>query len=249
MQVDEYVAVLREDGERLADAALIAGLDADVPTCPGWRIRELLHHTGGVHRWAAAQVGTGRSEPHTKEEEAGFFPDVADDSLVAWFREGHRALVGTLAAADETTSCWTFLPAPSPLAFWARRQAHETAIHRADAESAVAAAPRWDPRFAADGVDELLNGFFGHRGRRITADPAVAIAVSAVDVEAAWTIRLEPGGHRVVPGVHPADLTLTGPARDLYLLVWNRGGPERLAARGDLRALDAWRAGATVRWS
>lgn len=33
--------------------------------------------------------------------------------------------------------CWTFLDAPSPLAFWARRQAHETAIHRADAQLAA----------------------------------------------------------------------------------------------------------------
>ena len=32
--------------------------------------------------------------------------------------------------------CFAFLPAPSPLAFWARRQAHETGIHRADVESA-----------------------------------------------------------------------------------------------------------------
>jgi uncharacterized protein (TIGR03083 family) len=220
-----------------------------VPTCPGWRVRDLLRHLGGVHRWAACHVATGRSQPFSEEEQAEFFTVVADDSLVRWFGEGHRALLDTLGAADEATSCWTFLPAPSPLAFWARRQAHETAIHRADAESAISTVPEWDPRFATDGIEELLYGFFARRPGRIVADPASSIALSATDIEAAWTIHLEPAGYRVVTGEHVAALTLTGSARDLYLLLWNRGGVERLDVQGDPHAMDLWRGQATVRWS
>jgi len=46
-----------------------------------------------------------------------------------------------LASAPPDLDCLTFLAAPSPLAMWARRQAHETAIHRVDAESPAARSP------------------------------------------------------------------------------------------------------------
>jgi uncharacterized protein (TIGR03083 family) len=194
-------------------------------------------------------VSTGASRPCTDEEEAAFFAPVPDDELVGWFRDGHRALVDALASADETMICWTFLPAPSPLAFWARRQAHETAIHRADAESVITGVPEWDPTFAADGIDELLNGFFSRSRSRLVADPALSMAVATTDADAAWTINIGPDSRRVIAGQHPADLVVAGPAADLYLLLWNRGGAERLDVRGDRAVLDLWRERATVRWS
>ena len=69
----------------------------------------------------------------------------ADAGLIAAYRDGHAALVAALRDADPDLECATFMPAPSPLAFWARRQAHETAIHRYDAQSAAAAARRARP--------------------------------------------------------------------------------------------------------
>lgn len=250
MRIDEYVAVLDRDGRELADVAERAGVDAAVPTCPGWRVRDLLAHLGGVHRWAASYVTTGRDRPVTAEEQAAYFVPVPDDELVDWFRDGHRALVDTLARADETVTCWTFLPgAASPVVFWARRQAHETAIHRADAESAIGAVPAWDPAFAADGVDELFNGFFSRPRGRLVADPARSLAVAATDADSAWTMIIGPDGRRVVPGEDPADLTVTGPANDLYLLLWNRRGAEGLDVHGDRAVLDLWREQARVRWS
>jgi len=249
MRVAEHVEVLRHDGEQMAGAARRAGLDAAVPTCPGWRVRDVLQHLGGVHRWAASYVATGRSQPFTETEENRFFTVVADDSLIDWFVTGHRALLDTLVGAAAATSCWTFLPAPSPLAFWARRQAHETAIHRADTESALSTVPQWDARFAVDGIDELLTGFLVRRPQRIAADPPVSIALSVTDLDAAWTIHIEPAGYRVVEGRHPATLTLTGSASDIYVLLWNRTGVDRLEVQGDPDALDTWRTGATVTWA
>ena len=98
----------------------------------------------------------------------------ADPDLLAWFRAGHAALVETLSTADPGLVCATFMDAPSPLAFWARRQAHETAIHRADAESASGLRPEYDPEFAADGIDELIMGFGQRRKYRPSADGEAA---------------------------------------------------------------------------
>ena len=64
----------------------------------------------------------------------------------------------------------TFLKdAPPARAFWARRQCHETTVHALDALSALEARPLtaddvWlTDALAADGVDELLVGFWQRR--------------------------------------------------------------------------------------
>ena len=104
---------------------------------PG-RSGDLLRHTGYIHRWATRHVTECPDHvldgPPEEEILRGGAPD---PELLGWFRAGHAALVETLTTADPALECATFMAAPSSLAFWARRQAHETAIHRADAESAV----------------------------------------------------------------------------------------------------------------
>jgi len=155
VETTEHLAELRRHGELLGAAAERSDLDTPIPTCPDWTMRDLLRHMGDVHRWAAAHVEQGRMQPiRVVEEVAGPVPGDAD--LLAWFREGHDRLVRTLSEADPDMACWTFLPAPSPLAFWTRRQSHETSIHRADAESPGGVLTAFDPRFAADGIDYFV---------------------------------------------------------------------------------------------
>ncbi|GIH78016.1 maleylpyruvate isomerase family mycothiol-dependent enzyme [Planobispora longispora] len=243
------MTALDDSGVRLAEAAAQAGLDAPVPTCPGWTVQDLLDHTGGVHRWATAYVATGKTEPFTDEEKAEFFSAPAGETLIDWFRDGHAALVRTLREADPALECWAFLRAPSPLAFWARRQAHETTIHRVDAESAAGKITPIDPVLAADGVDELFDGFFARPRGRLVADPPVSLAVRATDQPAAWTIRVEPEGRTIAPGVRDdADCVVSGPATGLYLLLWNRVDADGLDVHGDRDVLALWREKARVVW-
>jgi uncharacterized protein (TIGR03083 family) len=246
MRVDQFVETIRADGDRLAEVAQRAGLEAAVPTCPGWLVADLLRHLGGVHRWAAAHVTGEGSEPVPADE---FFVAPADGVLLDWFREGHQALIVALAAAEPGLDCWTFLPAGSPLEFWARRQAHETAVHRADAEAAVGARPQWSPPFAADGIDELLNGFFRRQPERLAADPPLRMSLHATDADRAWTVRMEPDRLYVDAGEQPADLRLAGTASHLYLLLWNRADTGGLDVDGDPKAWESWRDRATVTWS
>ena len=250
MEIAEHVSALEGAGGRLAAAATAAGPGARVPSCPEWAVRDLIHHTGGVHRWARSFVVEGGDRETTDEEDARHFQTVADDDLVAWFREGHASLVAALRAAPADLECWTFLPAPSPLAFWARRQAHETAIHGVDAELAAGSASPFPVAFAADGIDELLNGFLARRRGRLVADPAVVLSVETTDADAAWSIRIGPDSRQVTAGVTPgADCSIAGPASDLYLFLWNRAGPERLAIDGDRELLSSWTELAAIRWS
>ena len=149
MQVTDHIAALRAEGPLLARAAERAGPDAPVPACPGWRIRDLVRHVGNVHRWATGYVVEQHPAPVGElTEDEMVRSGAGDKDLPGWFLDGHQRLVSALEQADPGMTCWTFLAAPSPLAFWARRQAHETAIHRVDAQLAEGTGPAGLDRFA-----------------------------------------------------------------------------------------------------
>src|SRR5579872_2275501 len=157
MEIAVHLDALENEGSRLADVAEACGLDATVPTCPGWQVRDLVKHVGYVHRWAARHVAEESPDLLEQMREADVLESgPSDDGLLRWFRDGHAGLVATLRDADPDVECFSFLPAPSPLAFWCRRQAHETAVHRADADAAAGRVSRFDVAFAVDGIDELV---------------------------------------------------------------------------------------------
>lgn len=245
MQIAEHLEHLAAEGGRLAATAQQHGLDATVTTCPGWQMRDLLTHLSQVHRWATAYVVTGRTTPPGDSDQL-VEPPSADDDLVGWFGDGHAALVEALRTASDQLDCWAFLPAPSPRAFWARRQAHETAIHRADAETAAGLQPSYDATFAADGIDELLLGFFGRPGGRLRSDVPVRLGLRATDVGESWTVAIGPDGRTTSKGDGDADCTVSGSATDLYLLMWNRGDPAALDVVGKSDVLDLWRDNARI---
>ncbi|MFF9090145.1 maleylpyruvate isomerase family mycothiol-dependent enzyme [Streptomyces sp. NPDC014991] len=241
MKTAEYLEVLDREGRLLAAAADAAGADAEVPTCPEWQVRDLLRHTGVVHRWAAAVVADGQPEGRPGGEP----PELDGAELVAWYRESHRLLLDTLAAAPADTECWTFLPlpGPSPLTFWSRRQAHETTVHRYDAESARGGTPSpIAPGFAVDGIDELLRGFHARSRSRLRSEEPRVLRIRAVDAgaDAVWTLRLTaepPVCVRAAEGA--AEAELSGPADQLYLALWNRRAVPQVTGDRSLAAL--WR--------
>jgi uncharacterized protein (TIGR03083 family) len=250
MEIAEHITALRREGGLLADAAAGSDLDAPIPTCPEWRLRDLLRHIGYVHRWAATYVRQHRTEPMDKKEEEALIENWPDDrAIVEWFREGHAALLHTLESAPPDLACWSFLPAPSPLAFWARRQAHETAIHRTDAESAGGTITAFPPPFAADGIDELLYGFVSRPRGQLRADPSQALQIHATDAARDWLVRIGPDRVEVRSERGEGDCAVYGCASDLYLLLWNRGTPDGLELRGDATLLDLWRQSVQIRWT
>ncbi|MEU8793638.1 maleylpyruvate isomerase family mycothiol-dependent enzyme [Streptomyces sp. NPDC048643] len=250
MKTAEHVETLDREGRLLLAAAEAAGVDAGVATCPEWRIRDLVRHTGMVHRWATAIVAEG----HTSYHPDGGLPHLDGDDLLAWFREGHGRLVETLAGASPDLRCWSFLPAPSGLAFWARRQAHETTVHRIDAASARSGEPEpVAPEFAVDGIDELLRGFHGRPKSRVRSEEPRVLRVTATDVPGAvWTVRLSeqaPVSDRAgsVADAPPADCELAGPAAALYLALWNRAPFPGVTGDASLAAL--WREKSGITWN
>ncbi|GAA3553098.1 hypothetical protein GCM10022222_41030 [Amycolatopsis ultiminotia] len=111
---------------------------------------------------------------------------------------------------------------------WTRRLAHEFAIHRLDAESALPTpvGTRFAPEFAEDGIDELL-AFLGPRSWPQTEREGV-VEVRAGD--RSWTIVLR-AGERPAPGDGTPDVTLIGSADEVYRALWGR--PHAAETTGD----------------
>lgn len=179
------------------------GLDLQVPACPGWSIRDLVHHLGQVERWVVHAIDHGNPDAPTPER-----PDDAD--LAAWFTTGAEDLAAHLDA-DPATPAWSFGPDKN-VAFWQRRQAHEHGIHRWDLEAALGTAPTLDTTLADDGIDEVAGMFYPRQLRlgRLT-EPASALEVTTTDT-----------GHGWVFGPGPAIATVSGPASDVLLAIWHR---------------------------
>jgi uncharacterized protein (TIGR03083 family) len=208
---DWWVAALRREGAAFAAAATAADPDDDVPTCPGWTVRRLVSHLARVHRSAITGVVDGTVEPPAL---AARPPE--DAQLLGWYGEGLDKLVQVLADAE-----------PHLDDFWPRRMAHETTVHRFDAELAAhSRGGGFDAALAADGVGEVVESMLGLRA----ADEPLASAwgdvlVECTDTGDRWLVHLEPGkvtSERPEQRPRRFDARISGPAADLYLVLWGR---------------------------
>jgi uncharacterized protein (TIGR03083 family) len=242
-----YVDHVTEQGDAMRAAAVTAGPAAAVVTCPEWTVQELVRHVARVHQWAArALLAAPGDERPTPDE-----PPRVWDELLAWWDEQRSTLVKTLRERGPDTPSWTFAP-PHTAGFWARRQAHETAVHRLDAEHAAAGSAQpdsvpslvFDPELAADGIDEVLHVGIPRRLRREPAAVHGTVLLHAADAGRAWLVRLHgPDPLEVGPADHPAidaDASVVGTADAVYRAVWGR--PSHAVKGGDPALVSALRA-------
>jgi uncharacterized protein (TIGR03083 family) len=147
----EHLQNLRDEVARFQSAIL--DLDAPVPACPGWRVRDLVHHLGSTHRMFRRVADEGWMErPPPLDPDAR--PAAEDDGVVDWAREQAAGLLDALERLDPTAPRWNFTTGPQVGGFIPRRMLHETTIHRWDAEGANGILGDLDVEVARDGVRE-----------------------------------------------------------------------------------------------
>jgi uncharacterized protein (TIGR03083 family) len=249
LDLEEYLAALSREGDLFAAAVGAGEPDATVPTCPEWTLRELAHHVGRVHHWASANIEAARPSPLTDDEERAAWGEMPGDAdLAPWYLRARDRVVAALLAAPSDLVAFTFLPdAPAPRLFWARRQAHELAIHRVDAQLVTGTADPVPVPFAVDGIDELLLGFYSRPRSRVRSGTPRTLRVGTD--AASWLVSIGLEGSRAQRGDGPADCVVEGPAVDLYYALWNRLPLRDLHTGGDAAIVDLWQGNARVRWS
>jgi uncharacterized protein (TIGR03083 family) len=225
MDYPTFVAHVRADGERLADAA-DGRIDAPVPSCPGWTARDLVTHVATVYEHKIACTELGR-EP---EPWPPSWPP--DREPVSWFRDAHARLLAMFDAHGPTDPSPTWWPPDQTVGFWARRMAHETAIHRVDAELAAGAVTPVDAALALDGVDEVLTVMLAGDWSEAPIEPPAGQRAAVEAGDRRWVVTFEPTAILVAQEQGSVDATVGGDTSDVVCWLWGRAGDERVTRSG-----------------
>jgi len=230
---ERYLDTVRVEGERVAELATEADLRLPVPSCPDWDVGDLIGHLGLVHRYATAWMDAGEPVGRGAVGEP-------EGELAVWFTEGLGRLGERLQACDPDQTVATFAGSGTNW-FWLRRMAHETTMHRWDAEAAVSEPGAVPIDVATDGIDEMLTGFHvPHRvGRHLVGD-GETIHFHVTDGEGEWVVTRTAEGAEVERAHRKSDVAARGRAEDLLLFVWGRRDASPLEVLGDDSLLVDW---------
>jgi uncharacterized protein (TIGR03083 family) len=199
----------------------------------------LLGHVGTVHRWVGEILETeATARPGRPAPPEGF------DATLDWYQAGLDRLVSLLEAIDPDEAVWNwFQQGPGPSRFWSRRMAHETAMHRWDAQAAAGDGEPISADLAADGIDEYLTFAPSRLARRPVPGLEGSLHLHATDSDGEWAIDVAADGLQWRPEHAKGDAALRGPVSDLLLWMLNRVSADApgLEVFGDRALVDRWR--------
>jgi uncharacterized protein (TIGR03083 family) len=246
---DFWLAALRAEGAAVRSAATEAGTATAVPSCPGWTVEHLVRHLGACYAWTASHVARGLlSAPDPAHYTLESAP-VGDGALV-YFDEQHAALVATFDGLDPELPAWNPMPQAKRAGFWLRRIAHDTSVHRWDAQLAAGRPEPVEAKLAADGVAEVLDTLLPAGRRTGPADRQGVVQLVATDVSHEWFVRLRGAGIALLDtgtlldtDDHHTRVLAAGTASDLLLGLYGRIGFDVLEVTGDASLLECLRTG------
>ncbi|MEV4064067.1 maleylpyruvate isomerase family mycothiol-dependent enzyme [Nonomuraea dietziae] len=234
MNDNRLLECLAADYSLLRKAAAAGDPAAPVPSCPGWSAADLLTHITAVYMHKTVTMRTG-SYPDPWD------PDLSGEPL-AVLDAAYGALTAEFAARPADSPALTWYEPDQSVGFWIRRMAHESVIHRVDAELAAGLPVTPIPAdLAADGVDEVLTAFLAYEAAQSPEEFAAmegghlagpegeeAIVVRAGERE--WTVRPAPTSVRISEGgVEAPRALVAGEPAEVLLWMWGRGGGVEVA--------------------
>ncbi len=257
-----YLDAFHDDAAALTAAARAAGIDTPIPSCPGWTVSVLVTHLAGIYAHRSALMRRRAHEnvvasfedldlpleykewfaaESEAEEQGRALTAAAPSGLVDLFARTVSTLEQTLYGAPSGERVWTWWPSDQTAGFWQRRMAHETAMHRWDAQAARGAPAPIEPILAADGIDEKLV-VMAPASRYWSPDFRKGAGESyhfhCTDTPGEWVARFQGDDITVTREHARADVAVRGAASDLLLFLWSRIPADRLDVVGDRALLD-----------
>lgn len=247
---DFWLTSLRSDGTAFLNAISQPDvISVTVPSCPDWTVGELARHLGAIYR--RVRVNAASSDIHTPWP-ALAVPDDApaadDPSVVSWFGQELAQIDAFLQALDPDRPVWNWAPQAKVGAFWHRRLAHETAVHRWDAQLATGLPEPLDSKLAGDTVSEVFDTMLPAGRRRSPSTASGMVHLVASDLDQHWWVRVRGEGVALLDtntllddSEHQPGAVASGTASDLALALWGRVSFDVLHTTGDLALLEALR--------
>lgn len=249
---DRYLEAVPAQTALFAEALRGADLQQRVPTCPEWTLHQLTEHLGQAHRGASSVVAKRATTPVDPRDLVGGQAPQDPEALAGWLRDGAAELVDAIRTTGPRTPVFTFADDDQSAGFWARRMAHETAVHRADAELALGRDFALEPDLAADAISEWLQILCSAQALHYRPELAVLrgdgqlLHLHSTDEglgEAGeWIIRRTPAGPAWEHGHSKGDVAVRGPVVDLLLVLMRRIPPDAptVDVLGDPATLHHW---------
>lgn len=225
-----------DEVELLLEGSRSAPHELPVRTCPGWTVGEVVRHVGSIYRSVLAWLSE-RARPRDWQRDPAPVQPVE-----SYLREAFVDLRQALSYHEPGVWAAGWWPADETYGFWLRRMTHETTVHRIDVEDAAdLPAHPVDDDIAADGIDEVLSLWFGHRlpllGLSGTRPGAVAVragrhawfARAGPDDTTAWWC---PDGE-AAEALERADAAVSGSPEVVYRWLWGRSRLGTVDVGGD----------------
>jgi len=252
-----YIDAIHRNAAALARAARL-GLDASVPSCPGWTVADLVTHIGIVHRNWSNQVRTRGQEPmELPDEEITVLPGLmpylekleqgqsraneAPPGLIEWFEQGAAELEDALRNVKPDEPIWSWSDNHTAAHHY-RMQAIETMLHRWDAQLAHGTPDPMGEALARDGIDQNFDIMLPARRRWNVPSTGrgETYHFHLTDGEGEWFLRFMGDTVTVTREHAKGDVAVRGTAPDLFLFLWGRKPAEELEVMGDRALLDRY---------
>ncbi len=241
---DTHVELFLNEAHGFVRSLGDADLDAVVPTCPEWNVRDLARHVGSLHRWAASIVDDAIVVETWRPSEPIEFPDEANgtDAWAQWLARGADGAARSFLASDPAARVWAW-GGDQHARFWPRRMLVETAVHRLDLLAAVGLRSQLPAALAVEAIDEFLENLrYAARWR-----PALhglggedqTLTLRASDTGDGWQVRLTRTGWWWDRSTTAGDVAIEGSAGEILLEL--HGRPANVVVEGDEAALGVWR--------
>jgi uncharacterized protein (TIGR03083 family) len=221
-----------EHTRRLAESAAAAGPDAAVPTTPEWTITNLVEHVGQTQNWVAEIIERRITDPTQLPTEAAALP-TDPRQWEAWLSQSAQRVADALS--DDAMDAPVFNAAAdgrTGTRFWMSSVLNETVVHGFDGDNVAGRPADIAPDIAAALISnhlamltsptwELQRSESAHAIRG-TGQTLQLLATDTADGTGAWFVERRPDGAAWQPGTKPADVTVTGPAQSLLLVLTRR---------------------------
>ncbi|MFG1942643.1 maleylpyruvate isomerase family mycothiol-dependent enzyme [Nonomuraea sp. NPDC048826] len=232
-------------------AAWVDGKDATipVPTTPKWTLADLVDHIGATQRMVAMLVGERMTEPSSAF--ARYVPAPTDSTQWgAWLTDAAAEAEQAFASVAADTPVWDPSGAAAGVAFWSRRLLGEACVHRADAAAALGMRYELTPEIAVAAVEDWLDtmtsrGYWENRPDFADAmrGDGQTLHFHATDAPGEWLARREPDRVALERTHAEADITVSGSATELLLVISRRrplSAASTLELQGDRALFTHW---------
>ncbi|WP_433160397.1 maleylpyruvate isomerase family mycothiol-dependent enzyme [Kribbella sp. CA-247076] len=231
-----YLEQLRAEAARLGEVGRM-GLDAAVPSCPGWTVESVVRHVATVylHKVEILRLGA-LPDPWP--------PDFGDRDAIELYDEARAAIVDALESAGTERATWTFNPDDKTSGFWYRRMALESVVHRIDVEQAHDVVTPIALELALDGIDELLYpNLAGPWWAEGDTEHPVDATVRLTAEGRSWTVRADATSVAVSQDAEgDVAAEIFGSAEAVFLWLWGRLDASAVQSAGDEDVVREFRA-------